>query len=90
MNADFFFNPHTRTYLLILKRGEGREREGEKHRLVASRMPQLRSLKPRHVPWPGIEICNLSVYRIMFQPIEPHWTGLNVDFLILLVASEML
>ena len=57
-----FFNPHLRICLLILERGKGREggRERnarEKHWSVASCMcsDQGSNLKPRFMPWPGIE-----------------------------------
>ena len=54
-----FFNSHPKTCLLILERGEGREREWErnidvreKHRSVASHMCPVGepNLQPRHVP----------------------------------------
>ena len=39
--------------------------------------------QPWHVPWLGIEPMlnsNLTAYRIMRQPTEPHWPGRNVVF----------
>ena len=46
------FNPHPRTWLLIIEREEGREREGEQH--GCERETQLNA-QPGHVPRPGIE-----------------------------------
>ena len=68
---------------LFLERGEGKkkEREGnidvtEKHQSVSSCMcpNQGSNLKPRHVPWLGIEPA--TFWFVGQCPIEPHWSGL--------------
>ena len=61
----FFLNLHPRTCLLILERGEGREREGERNMDVSNidwlpplQVPtgdQTLNLQPKHVPPLGIQ-----------------------------------
>ena len=61
--GDTFYYLFFKRFYLFIVRGEGRGRNievGEKHQLVASHTPPLApnqgpGLKPRHVPWPGIE-----------------------------------
>ena len=70
------FDLHRRTCLLILERGEGKERKGgrnihvrEKHQSVPSRMHPDRvtnpdgvpNLQPSYVPWSGIEPANFQL-----------------------------
>ena len=59
---------------MILEKGEGREREGEKHRSVAFYMHRDWSpnLQPRPV---GNQTRDLSVYRSDTKATETHWPG---------------
>ena len=54
-----FKNFYLKFYLLFFQRGRQGEREGERHWSVASlTLPDWGPyLKPRHVPWPGIELA---------------------------------
>ena len=52
-------------YLFILDRGEGREKEGEKHQCVVASHVSLTGTwpgqQPRHVSWLGIELVTVFV-----------------------------
>ena len=88
LTKHLFFNPHPRAHLLILERGDQREREGEKHWCEEETLanclwytPRLETscMCPHQEPnWQqacaltGNWIHNLSVYRTTLQPSEPH------------------
>ena len=70
-----------RMCLLILERGEGMEKEGKKHQCERETsiscfyaLHQGPNPQPRHVHWNRTR--DLSAYRTMLQPTEPHWPGL--------------
>ena len=60
-------------FIYFRERGKEGEREGEKHQLVASRTCSYMwlNLKPRHVPWLGIEPATFHFVEKDAQPTEP-------------------
>ena len=67
---EFFLNPYLRTGLLILERGEEREKEGEKHWCVRETLTafgmcpdQGPNPQSRPVPWWGMEPRYFLVFR---------------------------
>ena len=65
-----FFN---RDFIHVLERGEGREKEGEKHGSVASGTCANQGLNPqtRHVPWAGIELATFHQSGVSFVFLAP-------------------
>lgn len=70
----FSFNPHRRTYSLIVReREKGRERD-EKNWWIASHIAPQPRLNPqsRYVPWPGIETMSFQCSGQFSNKPKPH------------------
>ena len=70
-----FLKNFNRFYLFILKRGEGREREGERTLMCKRRLPLARS---QWGTWPATQACaltgnrtsDLQVHRLVLNPLS--------------------